>query len=474
MENQILKSFTVDRIHNDKQRSFKCWGSVEVKDRHGEIIEAEEVYKVMDIWMDRGAPIMFNHTNRQVGKGLNWQPLEKNGKPGVLITAKIYDHYTEDDEVWQGIKKGEFEGLSIGGKSYVRDETEKGTYLRDLIGYEFSVVERTGNQEATMVEHNALAKAGLPEGAVPLGDKTPPKGAKIVTGPRGGKYIVPGGESDTESKKPDYKSRIDERAEEMEEYDDVGSEQIVEIQSFIDEGDVGAAKDLFESVDTDTRDAFLEAYTNDYQDEESAKEIYETLGLTQTKPFKEQAELLADLKNSYKKSKLHKNKTNKKMVKENIKKEDELVVEEQPTDNEFEGKVMALFDKISERLDAIEERISGGSQEEDAVEETKEESEEETEDTEKEYDEEEDKEDMTKALKSMKKELSDIKKSMVKEVIKTERPAQVSRKEDSQDLNKSIDSKIEEMKKSGKFNFKEVAAEIRKAQEKELNKKFNQ
>jgi len=158
-ENVLLKSFNFDKIHDNEMRKFECWGSVEVLDRHDEIIPAEEIYKIMDIWMDRGAPIQYMHTNRNVGKGLNWQRSEKNGKPGVLITGMIYKHYAEDDEIWQGIKDNEFEGLSIGGKSYLREQTEEGTYLKNLIGYEFSVVNRTGNQEATFTEVNMMAKA---------------------------------------------------------------------------------------------------------------------------------------------------------------------------------------------------------------------------------------------------------------------------------------------------------------------------
>ena len=157
-EDILKKSFTFDGIKSDEMRTFTCWGSVECTDRHGEIIPAEEVYKVMDIWMDRGAPIQFNHTNRGVGKGLNWQPLEKNGKPGVLITAKLHKHYAEDDTVWDVLKSGGYEGLSIDGKSHSKEATDKGTILRNLIGYEFSLVERCGNQEATMVNFNEMAK----------------------------------------------------------------------------------------------------------------------------------------------------------------------------------------------------------------------------------------------------------------------------------------------------------------------------
>jgi len=328
METEIIKSFTFDKIHNDKQRIFKCWGSVEVKDRHNEIIPAEEVYKIMDIWMDRGSPIQYNHTNRKVGVGLNWQPLEKNGKPGVLITAKIYDHYEEDDDIWNGIKKGEIEGLSIGGKSYDREVTEKGTYLRGLIGYEFSVVNRCGNQEATFETVNMLAKS------------------------------------------------------------------------------------------------------------------------------------------------------EKKMVKNNIQKEENLVVEETPvteSPEDFKGEAMALFAKISERLDAIEEKISGGNSEEEPVEEQKAEEEEPKEEEKAEEEtkeEEEEKEDLKKSMVEMKKEIMDLKKSIVKEVVKTERHNEY--KNTGVDVMKNINAKVENMAKTGKMNFAAVGAEIRKAQNAELAKKFNQ
>lgn len=154
---KFVKSFGIDVINDEEMRKFTCWGSVEVKDRHDEIIPIEEVKKVMDIWMDRGAPIMFNHSNRQIGKGLSWQLSEKDGKPGVLITGIIFKHYKTDDDVWKGIKAREFEGLSIGGECHLREPSEEGTYLRKLIGYEFSVVPKCGNQEATF-ENIAMVK----------------------------------------------------------------------------------------------------------------------------------------------------------------------------------------------------------------------------------------------------------------------------------------------------------------------------
>lgn len=167
--NLLLKSFQFDGINDEEMRKFECWGSVDVIDRANERIPADEVYKVMDIWMDRGAPIMFNHSNRQVGKGVNWRPAEKNGMKGVLITGVIFKHYKEDDEVWKGIKENKFEGLSIGGKAYSREKDDEGsTVLRNLIGYEFSVVNRTGNQEATFTEVNAMAKSEMKKEDAPV------------------------------------------------------------------------------------------------------------------------------------------------------------------------------------------------------------------------------------------------------------------------------------------------------------------
>jgi len=154
----MLKSFSLEGINEGELRKFTAWGSVEVLDRHNEIIPIEEVNKIMDIWMSRDAPIMFNHTSQKIGKGLSWRPETKDGLPGVLITGIIHKNYSEDDKIWADMIAGKFEGLSIGGKA--RKVQKNGqTYLENLIGYEFSLVEATGNQEATFVDMNTLAKS---------------------------------------------------------------------------------------------------------------------------------------------------------------------------------------------------------------------------------------------------------------------------------------------------------------------------
>lgn len=152
-------------ISDDAMRIFKAWASVEVPDKQGEIVSIEDLKKLMPVLVDRGGLIMDRHTNRPVGKILNYEIKEKNGTPGVLITAKIFDHYELDDEIWSSIKSGQIKGLSIGGRGIVDktraewDEKEgkevKRLNLSEL--YEISVTPNPANPEAT-IEAVSLAK----------------------------------------------------------------------------------------------------------------------------------------------------------------------------------------------------------------------------------------------------------------------------------------------------------------------------
>lgn len=154
-------------ILNENERKFKGWVSVEVIDKQGEIIPIkEEMTKVMDAWMERGAPIIDTHTNKIVGRGLNWTNLQKNGKDAILITAMIYDHYKSDDDVWNKIKSGQYTGFSFGGRALEHEDKQMANggmrmpvrELKDLEAFEVSVVESPANQEALFESINYLAK----------------------------------------------------------------------------------------------------------------------------------------------------------------------------------------------------------------------------------------------------------------------------------------------------------------------------
>ena len=66
-----LVTKAMEAIHGD-ERFFEGYLTVEIKDKQGEITIVDELYKVLPIWMDRGAPISDTHSNRIIGKGINY------------------------------------------------------------------------------------------------------------------------------------------------------------------------------------------------------------------------------------------------------------------------------------------------------------------------------------------------------------------------------------------------------------------
>jgi len=154
------------KILDSDKRIFEAWGSVEIKDKDGELIPIEELEKVMPILMDRGGYIIDQHTNRVVGKILNYEIKEhpETGKKGVYIRGKIFNDYELDDQVWEEIKSGKRTGLSFGGRSkkqeiaFSFENKEPVKVLREIEGYEFSVVDKPANPLATFEWINPIAK----------------------------------------------------------------------------------------------------------------------------------------------------------------------------------------------------------------------------------------------------------------------------------------------------------------------------
>ena len=156
----------IEILKND-DRIFKAWGTVEVVDKEGDYLPINEFKKIMPTMIKRGGVLMDRHSNKQIGKILNYEFKEKQTKEGlkegVLLTGQIFNDYSLDDMVWDGVKKGIYKGLSFGGlNKKTSEKLEKGgltKVLTDIEGFEFSLVPGMGNQEATMEEINYLAKS---------------------------------------------------------------------------------------------------------------------------------------------------------------------------------------------------------------------------------------------------------------------------------------------------------------------------
>ena len=162
------KQFPKDEILDENERLVRGWMTAEIYDNDDELIPVEDIKKVMNTWMKRGAPIIDLHSNRPVGKGLNWSIEDHPDAkvPAIKIDYQIFKDYSADDMVWEQIKSNERTGLSLGGRSTdkgemeVDEETgELGRQLRGMELYEVSSVDKPANPLALNTHVNFLAKS---------------------------------------------------------------------------------------------------------------------------------------------------------------------------------------------------------------------------------------------------------------------------------------------------------------------------
>ena len=167
--------------------------TVEMKDKQGEITVVDELYKVLPIWIDRGAPITDTHSNRVIGKGINFAKTTVTSDgvtyPAIKITGKIHKNYELDTDIWEKIKSGEYKGLSFGGATKanripkVMKDGEIAYALTDLEHYEVAVCKDPAVPLALITEFNTLAKATIP--SEPRGD-----GKEIIRCDKFGCYVT--------------------------------------------------------------------------------------------------------------------------------------------------------------------------------------------------------------------------------------------------------------------------------------------
>lgn len=155
----FLKEFSIDDVvkTSDKRR-FTAYGSVELYDRHNQLIPITEFYKSMDDYMSTSRILLDSHTNKPVGNVLNWTKAEYQGKPAIKLTGEIWKGNRSSDKVWKEIKEGQREGISVGGSAESIEKDDMGEVLRGVQIDEFSIVKRCGNQGAVF-ETISMAKS---------------------------------------------------------------------------------------------------------------------------------------------------------------------------------------------------------------------------------------------------------------------------------------------------------------------------
>ena len=154
------------------ERYFEGLLTVQMKDKQGEVTIVDELYKVLPVWIDRGAPISDTHSNRIVGKGINYsRTTVKNGEghelPAIKITGKIFKNYELDNVIWNKIKNNEYKGLSFGGatrsaRSPIKMKDGSTAYaLSDLEHYEVAVCADPAVPMAIITDFNQIAKSNF-------------------------------------------------------------------------------------------------------------------------------------------------------------------------------------------------------------------------------------------------------------------------------------------------------------------------
>jgi len=159
------EQYPKDEILDEDDRIARSWLTAEVKDSEGEFLPVDDMKRTMNTYMKRGGFITDTHTNRVVGKTLNWKIEEHPDakKPAILVDYQIFRDYVIDDQVWAGIKSGKRKGLSYGGQSLKEPVTKivdgKPVKMRgELQTFEIASVDNPANPLALNTHVNFMAK----------------------------------------------------------------------------------------------------------------------------------------------------------------------------------------------------------------------------------------------------------------------------------------------------------------------------
>lgn len=148
--------------YGNEARLFVGKLSVDSVDKEGDQITIDAFKKVMPTFMRRGV-LIDSHSNKVIGRPLKYWIDDNAGS--TIVGWQIYDDYHIDDEVWQKIRNGTYEGMSIGGfavpgeQETVCDHAGCKVIINKIELWEGSAVKRGANSDALILAHNEFAKS---------------------------------------------------------------------------------------------------------------------------------------------------------------------------------------------------------------------------------------------------------------------------------------------------------------------------
>lgn len=174
-----LRHFQLIKASKKGKRWFEGWGSVEVKDKQGDIIPSDELEPLLPLLRKRYNRFFDSHTDLMLGEFTEFDirdkevevsddegNVTKEMRSGLWFKGFFYEDYAFQKEAWEKFKNHEYGGFSLRGgatgmKMACADDACT-NMLRVPTGVEiaaFSIVRSPANPEATPEKVNMMAKS---------------------------------------------------------------------------------------------------------------------------------------------------------------------------------------------------------------------------------------------------------------------------------------------------------------------------
>lgn len=137
--------------------SFAIVASVEDIDRDREIISVDSITKNLDEFISYGGNVNYDHSSYNVGTIWGWEPIKKDGMPGVRVWGNVFGGDKVYDEMRQLFVKG-VNSLSVAGagsRGHFQCDS-RGCYTRRGVEQlmEISLCKVPANKHATLQWYN--------------------------------------------------------------------------------------------------------------------------------------------------------------------------------------------------------------------------------------------------------------------------------------------------------------------------------
>lgn len=286
-------------------RIFEAIGVVEMSDNRGALIKPEEVKKHIDTYMRRSGVLHENHSNRSIGKILDWwetvvvvtddlinQAIEANPNnsevkrileryrgqelPAIGVRAQIHKDYEYDTGVWQKILNKEYAGISLGSrtKDFRYDPSHKATEKILTALWEFSVVPAGAVALSLMTGINNYAQSDDPELQEFLSDRCHACGHESKQGDSPMTSNTQGVQNETYEKEVEEQQGADKLLQVMiaQGIDETKAKAIIAEAYPADEDGSAPAVEPEESQQTDTPESDAQSGSSENTEEDDAKD----------------------------------------------------------------------------------------------------------------------------------------------------------------------------------------------------------